>query len=205
MFVEKQVILATTALMPSAMAVLNLATLHRTAPTSFLPQEDHTPKRDLIQGFDIPTPKGTGHIVPIMVPDIGDISAVHSPTTIPTATEAAASEGSSSAPHQATAAACTTLQPMDAPIIIHTMTLTGIVAPHPTLTTSPMGVTHATPQTGASLTPATPTMLHREHSQEQPSYIQDLQPPLDPNVTRQSPSRIPLQILHQIQIVTPTL
>ena len=37
---------------------------------------------------------------------------------------------------------------------------TGIVEPHPTLTTSPTDITHATiPWTKASLAPATPTAL----------------------------------------------
>ena len=66
---------------------------------------------------------------------------------------------------------------MDAPIATCAVTPTGIVAPHPTLASSPADVTHATPQTRASLTPATPTTLDRKHSQEKPSYFEDLQPP----------------------------
>ena len=60
LFVDEQVILATTSQMPSAMAVINLATLHRSAPR-FLCQEHHAIKTDLIHGIDIPTPKGTDH------------------------------------------------------------------------------------------------------------------------------------------------
>ena len=39
----------------------------------------------------------------------------------------------------------------------HAMTPTGTVATHPTFATSPTDITHATPQTRASLSPATPT------------------------------------------------
>ena len=56
------------------------------------------------------------------------------------------------------------------------MTPTSIVTPHPRLAVSPTDVTHATPQTGASLAPATCTALHSQHSQEKPSNIQDLHP-----------------------------
>ena len=121
LFVDEQEILAATALMSSAIAVMNLATLHRTAPTRFLPQEHHTTETDLVQGINILTPKGTDHTLFIMVPGMGDISAGSSPISIPTMTEAAVSEGTSHAPHPATAAARTTLQPMDSPITTHTM------------------------------------------------------------------------------------
>ena len=179
LFVEEQVILATTAQMPSFMAVMNLATLHRTTLPRFLPQEHHATKTDLIQGINIPTLKGTDHTPPIMVPDIGDILSGHSSATIPTTREAAVSEGTPHTPHLATAAAHAALQLIDAPI-----------------------ATHTTPQTRASLTPATPTTLHRKYSQQKPSYIQYLQPPINPNVSTLSLSRIPLQITHQIHTVT---
>ena len=80
--VDEQVILATTALMPSVMAVMNLAILPRTALTRFLHQECHATIADLIQGIDIPTTGGTDH-TPVMAPDIGDSSAGHSPTCVP--------------------------------------------------------------------------------------------------------------------------
>ena len=83
LYLEKQFILATTALMPSAMAVMNLATLYRTALTRFLPSECHVPKIDLLQGISLPTPEGTDHTPSIMVPGIGDISAGHSPPPFP--------------------------------------------------------------------------------------------------------------------------
>ena len=41
-------------LLHSVTAGMNLATLHRTAPTRFLPQEHHATKKDFIQGIDIP-------------------------------------------------------------------------------------------------------------------------------------------------------
>ena len=78
--VDEQVILATTALMPSVMAVINLATLPRTVPTRILHQEHHATMADLVQGIDTPTTRGTDY-TPIMVPDIGDITADHSPNT----------------------------------------------------------------------------------------------------------------------------
>ena len=48
LFVNEWVILAATALMHSVTAVVNLATLHRTATTRFLSQEHHATKTDLI-------------------------------------------------------------------------------------------------------------------------------------------------------------
>ena len=94
---------------------------------------------DLIQGINTPTTEGKDHT--IMVPDIGDISAGHSPAPIPTMTEAAVLEGTPHAPLQATTAACSTLEPMNA----HAMKPPGIVTTHPALTTSPTGSTHTTP------------------------------------------------------------
>ena len=75
--------------MPSIIAVINLDTLPRTAPTRFLHQEHHTTMEDLVQGIKTPTTRGTDHI-PIMVPDIGDITADHCPIPFHTSTEAAA-------------------------------------------------------------------------------------------------------------------
>ena len=155
---------------------MNLATLHRTVPTRFLPQEHHATRTDLIQGINISTPKGTDHTPPILVPDMGDISAGHSPATIPTVTKATVLEGTPCTPHPATTAALATLQLMDAPITTHAETPTGIVTPHPTLTTSPADVIHATPQTRAG-----PTALHRKHSQENPSHVQDCPSPHKPH------------------------
>ena len=79
------------------------------------------------------------------------------------------------------------------PSPLHAMTPTGIVAPHPTLTTSPTGgITHATPQTGTgSHSSKFHCILHRKHSQEKKSHFQDLQLPINP-IPRLSPSRIPL-------------
>ena len=131
-----------------------------------------------------------------------DISAGHSPTAIPTMTEAAVSEGTPHAPHLAITLAHSALWPMEAPIAACTMTPTGIVTPHPTLTTSLADITHTTSQTRASLVSSTPTALHRNHSQEKLSNAQDLQPPQNPTIQRLSPSRIPLHILPQIQTVT---
>ena len=122
LFVDKQVILAATTLTPSVTAVMNLATLHRTALSRFLSKEHHATKTDLVQGINTPTPKGTDHTPFITVPDMKDISAGHSPTTM---TEAAVSEDTPHAPHPATAAAPTTLWLMDAPITTHAMTPTG--------------------------------------------------------------------------------
>ena len=203
LFVEEQVIFATTDLMHSVLAVVNLATLHRTAPTRFLPQKHHATKTDFIQSIDMPTPEGMDDTPPIMVPDMGDISANHNPVTTPTMTGTAVSEGTHCTPHPATAEVYSTLWLMDAPIAIHAMLHpTMIVTPHPTLTTSPADVTHAIiPQTGTSLSLATPTALHRNHSHEKPGHFQDLQSP-NPTVPRLSSSRIPLQTLPLIQTAT---
>ena len=87
LFVDEQVILATTALMMCAMAVMNLDTWLRAPPTRFLHQECHANMEDLIQGINTPTSSGTNY-TPIMAPDIGDITAGHNPIPIPTMTKA---------------------------------------------------------------------------------------------------------------------
>ena len=106
--VDGQVILVATALMSSVMAVMNLATLPRTAPTRFLHKEHNTTMADLIQGINTPTNRGTDH-TPTMVPYIGDITADHSPIPIHTMTEAAALEGTPCTLLSVTAAANATL------------------------------------------------------------------------------------------------
>ena len=84
------------------------------------------------------TTGGTDH-TPIMVSDIGDITADHSPAPIHATTEVAVLEGTPCALCPAIAAACTTLRVMDGPV-----TPCAIVTPYPTLATSPAGTTHAT-------------------------------------------------------------
>ena len=69
----EQVILAAIALMHSVTAAMNLATLHKTAPTRFLPEEHHASKTVLVPGHDLPGPKGTDHNPPTMGTDMGDI------------------------------------------------------------------------------------------------------------------------------------
>ena len=199
LFVDEQVILIATALMPSVMAVMNLATLSRTAPTRFLHQGHHANKTDLIQGINIPTPKGKDRTPPIMVPDMRDISEGHSPATIPTATEIAVLEGTPHAPLPATTAAPAALWLIDAAITTCALKPTGIVAPHPTLSIFLTDITHTTPQTASSLAPATPTAQHRNLN---PKNLNDtLRPstPINPTIQRLSPPRIPLQIFHQIR------
>ena len=85
---EELVILAATDPVHSVTAVMNLATLYKTAPTRFLPQEHHITKTGLIQGHDTPTPKG--HTSPTVGTDMGDISTNHNHTTNPTVARAAA-------------------------------------------------------------------------------------------------------------------
>ena len=75
---DRQVILAAPAMMPSVIAVMNLTILHRTSPTGFLHQEHHATMADIIQGINTPTTRRTDN-TPIMVPDIGGITADHSP------------------------------------------------------------------------------------------------------------------------------
>ena len=198
---DKQVILATTTLMPSFMAVMNLATFPRTASTGFLHQECHMTKSQLAQGINTPTIRGTYH-TPIMALDTGDISAEHSPTLIPTVTEAAVLEGTPHVLLPATAATHATPQPMDGPITPHAVIPSGIVALHPTLTTSPVGATLANPWTRASLTPAAPTTQHKDFSPGKSSNVQDPQPPINPTAPKMAPSRIPLQTPYQILTVT---
>ena len=186
--------LASTVLMPSVMAVMNLATLPRTAPTRFLLQECHATMADLIQGIDTSTLRGTYNTT-IMAPDIRDISAGHSPTPIHTVTEAAVLEGTPHTPLPTTAAACATPQLMDVPVTPCAVILTGTVASHPALTTFPTDTTHPIPQTRASLASATPTAQYKDLSPEKSSNNPDAQHPINPTAPRLSPSRIPLQIL----------
>ena len=109
--------------------------------------------------------------------DIGDISAGHSPALIPTMTEAAVLEGTPHALLPATAAAHAAPQLMDAPITPCTVIQKGIAALHPALTTSPVGTTHVTPQTGASLTPAAPSTQHKDLSPGMSHNAEDPEPP----------------------------
>ena len=121
---------------PATPSAMNLATLYRTILTRFQPQEHHTTRTDLIQGINIPIPKGTDHIPPTMFTDMGDISTDHNPIAIPTTTGAAVSEGTHHVPHPATTAACTTLWPMNSSIAICAVShSTGILTLHPTLST----------------------------------------------------------------------
>ena len=115
LFVYKHVILATTVLMHSITAVMNLVILHMAFSTRFLIKEHYVTKKDLVQGIDILTPKETDHTLPIMVPDMGDTSGDHSLTAILNVTGAAVSEGRHCTPHPATGAAHAVLLLMDAP------------------------------------------------------------------------------------------
>ena len=132
--------------MHSVTAVMILATLHKTAPTRFLPQEHHSTKTGLVPGHNTPTHKGTDHTPPTRGRDMGDISAGHNHANIPTVTGAAAlTDNRHCTPYPATIAAGVTLSLMDAPVTTHTMTYyTGRTAPHLRLATSPTDITHAT-------------------------------------------------------------
>ena len=74
LFVDELVILPTTALIHSVTPVMNSATLHKTSPTRFPPQEHNATKKGLIPGHETPTTKGTDHNLPTMGTVIGDIS-----------------------------------------------------------------------------------------------------------------------------------
>ena len=104
--------------MHSVTAVMNLAIFHMAAPARFFHEEHHATKTDLIQGIDIPTPRGTDHTPSTMVIDMGDMSTNHNPTAYPTMTGAAASEGKHHTLHSSTTASHSTLWLMDALIAI---------------------------------------------------------------------------------------
>ena len=129
--VDGQIILPAAALMPNVIEVMNLATLSMTAPTKFLYQEHHTTMANLIQDIITTTTEG---------PDIGNDTADHSHAPVYAATEEAVLEGTPYTLLPANTAACTALQPMDAPITPSCHSYT-----HPTLTTFPTGTTNATP------------------------------------------------------------
>ena len=73
---------AATTSMCSVTAVVKSDTLHKTVPTSFLPQEHHTTRKGLIPGHNTPTPKESDHSPPTMGTNMGDISTDHKQTTI---------------------------------------------------------------------------------------------------------------------------
>ena len=177
--VDRQVILPTTALIPSVMAVTNLAILPWTAPSRLLHQEHNITMADLVCGIITTTTGGTDQN-PIMVPDIGDITTVHSPASICAMTEVAVLEGTSRVFLPATSAAGATLQLMNAPITFH-----ATVTPHPATATSPTGTTHATSWTRANIALATTATQHRDLNPRMSCRAQDPQLPKNPNVNIQ--------------------
>ena len=146
---------------------VNLAILHRTAPTRFLPQEHYTTETGLIQGHDISTWKGTDHTPPTMSTNIGDNSTNHNHAAIPTMTGAAAvPEGTLHSPSCHCRSSCCPLA--DGHLHCHSChdTPNRHSHTHSTLATSPTDMTHTTiPQTRAGLTGATLTTWDSKHSQ----------------------------------------
>ena len=122
LFVGAKVILATTVLILSVMAVMNLAILHR-AP-KFLHQEHSAIETDLILGINTPITKGA------------DISTDHSPTTIPTITEATTFLSHTAHSSSSNCSSSCNPWPKDVPVTSYAVISTGIVTPHPTLVTS---------------------------------------------------------------------
>ena len=160
-----------TALMPNIMAVMNLVTLPKAAPTKFLHQEHHATTADLIQGIITTTTIGTDH-TPIMVPHIGDDTADHRHAPIQVSTKVAVLEGTPHALLPATAATWATLQLMNTPITPH-----AIATPHPTFATSLASTAHAILWTTAGLTPADPTTQQKDTNPGKSSNVQDSQLP----------------------------
>ena len=164
-------------------------------PTKFLHQEHHATMADLTQGINTPTTGGTD-CPPIMVPDIGDITADHNPAPVHTTTEASALQGTLHAflpvirPHHAE------LQLMDVPVTPH-----AILTPHPALATSPTG---ATPWTRTSLTLTTHTTQHKDPNPGKSSNVQDPQLPINPTTPKLSLSSIFIETLHHILTVMMT-
>ena len=76
---------------------------------------------------------------------------------------------------------------MDTPIIPHT-----IVTPHPTLITSPAGITHATPWTGTGFTPANAATQHKDTNPGSSSNVQGPQPP----IIATTPKTVTIQDFH---------
>ena len=177
-FVDRQAILAATDPMCSVIAAMNLATLHKTAPTRFLSQEHHSTKIGLILGHDTLTPEGTDQNLLTIDTDMGDISTNLNHTANSTVTGAAAvTEDTHCTPHPAIAVAHATLWLTDALITSHAKTHpTGIVAPHLDHITSPTCITHATtPWTIVSLSLATLPALHKDHNwQRRSSHTEGL-------------------------------
>ena len=103
LFLNRHAILAATSPMHSVTAVINLATLHKTSPIRFIPQEHHVTWTDLIPGDDTPTSKDIYHNLPTMDTDMGGISTDHNcipNSTVSRAAAAVATEGIHCAPIQ---------------------------------------------------------------------------------------------------------
>ena len=132
LFVDRQAILAPTALMCSITAAMNMATLDKTAPTGFLPQEHHATQTGLIPGHDTTTCKGTDQKSTHYRYRNGRHSTDHNHTINTTVTGAVeVTEGTHHAPHPDITVACATLPPTDVLISTHTMTYpTDVVALH---------------------------------------------------------------------------
>ena len=92
-------------------------------------------------------------------------------------TEAAVLEDTPCTPLPATTAVHAALLPMDTVIIPHAMIPTGIVTPHPTLTTSPVGATHATTQTGPVSLQQLPLHITGISAQKSQAMPKTLNPP----------------------------
>ena len=180
---DEWVILAATTLMCSVMAVINLDTLNRNDKTRFLPQEHHAIKADLIAASIYPHPKGKITLHPLWSPTWETFQSITISPPFPLKEE----------------------QQFQKALIIILIQLPQQFAlpfgqwnPHnylyqntsnqhshtPSCTfhfSLQMSLMPTIPQTGASITPATPTTLHRKHSQEKPSHVQDFQPPKTPS------------------------
>ena len=168
--VDRQVILATTALMPSVMAVINLATLPRTAPTRFLHQEHH--HQGKISFKTSLHPQTEGQITLLLWSQTYETlqqTSVLSPFS--------PLEGAPNAFLPAITVAYTALHLMDVPITFHIVIPTGNVASHSVLTISPKGATHVTPRTRTALLLQAPPCSTRFSAQEDKATPKPLKPP----------------------------
>ena len=179
---------------------MNLATLHRTAPKQFLPQEHHTTKTDLIQDIDIPTPERTDHTPPTMVTDMEDISISHNLTTIPTCNRSSSFRRHtlcSSSSHYSSLAAdgCPHYH------LCHDTSNQHMYTPSHTHHFSHRHHSHH-----YSIARSWSCSSNSHHTAQETQPRKPSQPktfnPIDPTIPRLSSSRTPHQILPQIQTVT---
>ena len=184
---------------------MNLATLHKTAPTRFLPQEHRPPRQVSFLATIHPHMKGQLILHLLWTQTLETLQLITFTLTFPLQRSSSSYRRNTSC---SPSSHCSGLCHPPAVWCPHCHschnTPTDIISPNPNLTTSPIDFTHATlHQTKASLIPATLTTLFGKCSQwGKPSHTQDFPTPIHPTIPKLLSSMTPHQILPQIQTAT---